>query len=424
MKFNLIAMATLLLLNSCATISISPIKSSGTDIKVQRGIQSLIAEGETLAVTINGGTRGKESMFSISIINKSDEAVYFDENTMISFQIGNYDKNQWERGNIYTATDYYRKAEKEATTSEILMAVAVGLSAANAGRSTSTYSGSVYGSTNSGNSYYGSYSGQIQTYDSAKAQQEIAQAQNNMYRVMESNKNYLENLSKTLLYSSEIPAKSIYSGFIFSPLQKAPDMKLLVEINNETFEFIFRRSDYQEIINPFIAYQRTKGYIGYIYTPDAPFGISAGWLSDGISLYLDNSFNFPIMNGYDETYNTYKEDGTFEYSYSSWEYIYQNAETNFVYEGVIGLNMRVLPYLWLSGGVGLYYKNIYKLYAEHTLWDDSYDDPEWFGQYSPLTSPVVQAGLLLGFGPTYLSGNIRYRFDNKINITGGIGLTF
>lgn len=95
-----------------------------------------------------------------------------------------------------------------------------------------------------------------------------------------------------------------------------------------------------------------------------------------------------------------------------------------MYEGVIGLNMRVLPYFWLSGGVGLYYKNIYKLYAEHTLWDDSYDDPEWFGQYSPLTLPVVQAGLLFGFGPTYLSGNIRYRFDNKINITGGIGLTF
>jgi len=242
--------------------------------------------------------------------------------------------------------------------------------------------------------------------------------------MMENNKNYLENLSKTLLYSSEIPSNSIYSGFVFASLQKAPDMKLIIEINDEKAEFIFRRSDFQEIINPFIAYQRTRGYIGYTYTPDAPIGVSVGWLNNGVSFFMDNSFNFPVLNGYDTTYNTYKEDGTFEYSYSSWEYIYQNESTNFVYEGVIGLNCRLLPYLWISGGAGLYHKNVYKLYAEHTLWDDSYDEPEWFEQYSPLTLPVAQGGIIIGYGPIYLSGNIRYRFDNKINYSAGIGITY
>lgn len=412
------------MLNSCATVDIIPIKSSGTDIKVQRGIQSLVIEKDTVSVIINGGTRGKESMFSVSIINKKDDVLYFDEDSMVSIQIGNFDKNIWKSGNIFTATDYYKKAEKSATTSEIMMAVAVGLSAANAGRSTSTYSGNIYGSTTYGNSFYGSYSGQIQTYDSAKAQQEIAQAQNNMYRLMENNKNYLENLSKTLLYSSEIPPKSIYTGFVFAPLQNEPDMKMVIEIDDEIYEFIFRRSDYQEILNPFIAYTRTKGYVGYIYSQDAPYGISIGLLNNGLSFFMDNSFNFPIMNGYYKTYNTYKDNGTFEYNYSSWEYIYQNKDTNFVYEGLIGLNLRVLPHVWLSGGAGLYYKNVYKLYSEHTIWSDSYAEPEWFGQYSPLTLPVVQAGMIYGYGPLFLSGNIRYRFDNRINYSAGIGITF
>jgi hypothetical protein len=426
MKFNLIALSALLLLNSCATISISPLKTSGTEIKIHRGIQSLIAEGETFSVTINGGTRGKEAMFSVSIINRSGEEVYFDEGTMVRFQIGDFDKNHWESGNIYTATDYYRKAEKEATTSEILMAVAVGLSAANAGRSTSTYSGSVYGSKNSGNSYYGSYSGQIQTYDSAKAQQEIAQAQNNMYRMMETNRNYLENLSKTLLYSSEMPANSIYSGFVFAPLQKAPDMKLIIEINNEIFEFVFRRSDHEEVINPFIAYNRTKLYIAGTYSLSNRYGAEFGWLNQGISMYSSWSFIVPNFGNESTSYYSYFPNGTVDTDIWD-EYRFNGQTTNEEVDGIVGINLRTFPYIWLSLGGGFSYKNEYRLFEElFYSYDGSQDSKgfSWAGQETPSIEAVLEAGLTTGIGPIMISGKYRYIFNENNEIVFVLGLAF
>jgi hypothetical protein len=422
MKIYLVLLS-ISLLASCATISISPISTPNVTIKTERGIQSLISDGSDISCAISGNAQGSNIVFTVSIINKTKSELYFDEND-IALEIGNNTKSVWNNGVVYTASQYYKRAQTNAQTSAILMAVAAGLSAANAGRSTSTYSGRVNAYGSSGGYASATYSGQISTYDPAKAQYEIAQARSNLANTIEKNRNYLETLSQTLLYSSEIGSSSIYTGLVFAPIQKAPDVKVHIKIAGTDNIFVFRRSDYEEVINPYIAYQRPKGYVGYIYSPSAPFGISLGWLSNGLSMFMDNSLYLPNMGEYSEDYNTYYSDGTFEYNYSSWEYVYQNESTQIVYDGIIGANYRILPYFWLSGGVGIHYKNIYMLYKEHTIYNNAYATPSWFGQNTPAFEPIIQGGLILGFGPLYLSGNYKYYLNGEGTYSASMGLTY
>jgi hypothetical protein len=384
-------------------------------MQISRGKYSLISENEDISLVISGNVIDKYTVFTVSIINKTDKMYFFDEG-QIALDIGNYDNNTWKEGRVYTATEYYELARKNAKTQEILLAINAGLVAANAGMSTSYVSGNVYG-----NGVSGYYSGQITAYNPGQAAADIAIAYGSLSNIIRNNRNYLETLSSLLLYTSEIPAKSIYTGLIYAPLQKAPDIKLCVKIINDDNYFIFRRNDFQEIINPFIAYQRTKGYAGYLYSPNAPFGFSIGWLSNTWSMYLDTGFQFPKFEGYDSySLYSYGQDGNVNDYY--WNWFYQNKNTTFVYDGVIGVHYRVLPYLWLTGGAGIHVQEDYRLFDQRG-YGGSYGF-EWIGSQEENTNLIIQAGLISGLGPFYLSGKYKYIVNNGSSFDIGVGVAW
>jgi hypothetical protein len=401
---------------SCKSISVSPIKGTLQNMQVTRGEYSLISEDKDISLVVRGNVVDKYTVFTVSIINKTGKVYLFDEN-QITLALGNNDNNTWKNGKIYTATEYYELAKKNAKTQEILLAINAGLIAANAGRSTSYVSGSVYG-----NGMSGYYSGQIITYNPGQAAADIAMAYGGLSNIIHNNRNYLETLSNVLLYTSEIPAQSIYTGLVYAPLQKMPDVRLCIEVNGTENYFIFRRSDYQEIINPFIAYQRTKGYVGYLYSPLAPLGFSIGWLSNTWSMYLDTGFQIPQFEGYDH-YGLYSYAKDSNVTDSYWNWVYQDKQTTFVYDGVIGAHYRILPYLWLAGGLGIHIQEDYRLFDQRGSFNDSYG-LEWLGSQEENANLIIQAGLISGLGPLYLTGKYKYILNNGSSFDLGIGITW
>jgi hypothetical protein len=207
----------LITITSCATVSVWPVRNEHQLSKVVRGVEYITIDDYTMACSIAGRADNQHAVFTLSIANKSDSAIYFDENNL-AIDIGNYETNKWKDGQSFTASQFFKAAQQRARTSEILMAVALGLSSFSAGRSTSRFSGTYSGYTSSG-SNSGSFSGSISTYDPAAAQYQMAQAQANMTSMMANNKNYLDALEKTLLFSSQIEPLKIYTGLVFVPLQ-------------------------------------------------------------------------------------------------------------------------------------------------------------------------------------------------------------
>lgn len=411
---------------SCATVSISPIRNENQSTQVTRGVESLIANDDILSCTIVGTTDNNYAVFTVSLVNKTDRTLYFDEND-ISLDIGQYEKQQWKFGEIYTASKFYKAAQQNARTSEILMAIAAGLSAVSAGWSTSSFSGTVSGYSDYGSFYSGSYSGQISTYDPAAAQYQIAQAQSNLASVITSNKNYLESLKKTLLFSSQIPPKSIYTGIVFAPLQNEPDMRININVGESKNSFIFRRSDFKEIINPFIAYNRNKGYLAATYSTSNKIGGEIGWLGNKkIGLYTSWIFTSPDFGDYTQSYYSYYPDGSVEHPIWD-EYRYTNKATEKSVDGIIGANFRILPYLWISAGGGIFYRNEYHLYEELFNWYDGTQTTEgfsWAGQVDPTFKGVVECGLTTGFGPIFISGKYHYIIGGDNSVIAAIGITF
>jgi TolB-like protein len=70
-------------------------------------------------------------------------------------------------------------------------------------------------------------------------------------------------------------------------------------------------------------------YLGYIYSPVTPFGISFGYIADGFGGYLDTEFNFPYFEGYASD-TPYKYDGNGKVDGFLYDYVYQGKSTTFI----------------------------------------------------------------------------------------------
>lgn len=405
---------------SCATIAVSPVETASTPIFVLRGQKYVKAENGTISVLIHAQNLGSEVLFRVSIANKTENPIFFDEANSLSVEVGTHEQNIWKTGEWYTATNYYEKEKQRIVALQVLRATSAALSSLNAGYSRTMYQGSstTYGPSGAQTRYD---SGQIVTYDPVRAQMEFANSMNNFLQEAKNDAAYLNFLSENLLYSSVIPPKSVYSGIVFVPLQKTPDLKMVFLIQGEVMELIFRRSDAAELSSPLSSYVRDRGYLGYLYTPAAPLGFSIGYLTKGVSFFLDNSLQLPEWRGYTQSY-LYTH-ASQEVIMSSYAPLYdQKQTTQFVYEGVLGMNYRLLDHLWMNGGLGYFYRNVYRLYLQD--WTYLSDELLWLGETKPTSTAVFQSGLLFGIGPVFLSGSLRYRFGVNFDFALGGGVTF
>ncbi len=385
-----------------------------------RGQKYVKAERDAVSILVRAQNRGSEVLFTVSIANKTENPIFFDESSSFRFEAGTHVQNIWETGEWYTATEYYEKEKQRIVALQVLRATSAALSSLNAGYSRTRYQGSstTYGPSGAQTRYY---SGQIVTYDPVRAQMEFSNSLNNFLEEAKNDAAYLNFLSENLLYSSVIPPNSVYSGIVFVSLPNAPDLKLIFILQNETVELIFRRSDAAEFSSPVSSYVRDRGYLGYLYTPEAPLGFSIGYLTSGVSFFLDNSLQLPEWRGYTQSY-LYTHSSQ-EVILSSYAPLYDKKQTTqFVYEGVLGVNYRLLSHLWMNGGLGYFYRNVYRLYLQD--WTYLSDELLWLGETQPTSAAVLQSGLLVGIGPVFLTGSLRYRLGVNFSFALGGGVTF
>jgi TolB-like protein len=174
-------------------------------------------------------------------------------------------------------------------------------------------------------------------------------------------------------------------------------------------------------------------YIGYIFSPITPYGVSLGRLDEGKwSIYYDTEFSFPSFDGYSSSSETYDRLGNVT-EFANEVYIYENKSTNFTWEEIFGINGALYaPFLWFSVGVGFDYTIVYRLLQKYyytTYGNNSLSrsgDPEW---YKPDTDAqnfdmLVQAGLHLKISHLLLSLKYKHIFNRGSSYDLGIGYIF
>jgi TolB-like protein len=171
-------------------------------------------------------------------------------------------------------------------------------------------------------------------------------------------------------------------------------------------------------------------YIGYIFSPIAPFGFSIGRLEEGaMGLFLDTEFGFPSFDGYESiSMPTYDDSGRVgERGRYSDEYIFQGKSTYFVWEEIIGLNGSIWsPYFWFSIGAGLHFSVEHRLFQKDDTEDfskmtDDDDDAEWHAPESPDFKFLMQAGLHFKLKHVLFSLKYKYIFDVGSHFDLGVG---
>jgi TolB-like protein len=175
-------------------------------------------------------------------------------------------------------------------------------------------------------------------------------------------------------------------------------------------------------------------YLGYIYSPITPLGLSEGWLAnERLGLYFDSELRIPSFDEYKSNGATYDRDGVHK-SYGK-TYLDQNRTTHFVWEEIMGMNGALYaPYLWLSVGIGFNYDAEYRLFKEHTIhysWDDDEDDndddgdddgdAEWYAPELGNFDFLLQAGLHVKLKHILLSFKYKHIFNYGSSFDVGIG---
>ena len=133
---------------------------------------------------------------------------------------------------------------------------------------------------------------------------------------------YQAELDSTVLRSTVVAPDNPAAGNVyFSNIPRYPDYRLVYDNGNQDMEFTFLRSDREEIINPWADRSSLLVAFNYSYT----FGTRRNNIT--VSLlsprYLGGFAGFSFSPG-----------GTFG--------------------GSVGLNWKLMPYVWLQGGIELY----------------------------------------------------------------------
>jgi hypothetical protein len=165
-------------------------------------------------------------------------------------------------------------------------------------------------------------------------------------------------------------------------------------------------------------------YIGYVFSPIAPFGFSIGrFETNRVGFYNDMEFSFPAFNGYNSTSSTYDRRGIVDSDDEV--YVYQDESTSFVWEEILGINGVFL--MWYSLGIGFDYTVEYLLFQMYgTGTTNAIGSPEWYKPDSEAEQFdfLLQAGFHFKLSRLLLSLKAKYIFNRGANFDLGIGIIF
>lgn len=245
---RLLLVGLLAVLTSCVTYRLVPEESENTTIKHNRGAQTLMSGNDSIAVVVSAQVNQDQIYFQIIVKNLSDQSLYVDDSRIRLTEtspLGGFPAEI----KVYGADEYLKMRQSEILAGQIMMAVAAGMSTANAGysRTTTTVTTGHYSSYGRGRrSYYrgfDTYTYTTYTYDSAQAAYESYIAFSNVREYINGTNRELDYLRDTLFFPSDIDPHGEYYGLVVTKMGEPAEalMKLSVEFGNMHFDFNFRK---------------------------------------------------------------------------------------------------------------------------------------------------------------------------------------
>lgn len=384
---------------------------------------------------------GDEVQVTVGISNPTDENKTFRDNDIEIYR-GNYQKNEWESLGHWSATNYYQNAYDEAKTEEVLATIAGVFSVLDAATGTTART-NVY--TPYGNAYV-----TTRVYSPAMTGLTALAASSYIDAVEATNQATLQNLSDTLLYSSDIPAKSNYIGNLYIEADNvSPDYKLSVALpTGVSQDFIFSRSDRDSVINPWMDQTRIRHSIVFSHAiPQDRFALTYFWSKkNGIGFYTGLSFfnifksdninkapgyYYDYMYGWDNFNFHIDPDLTDKVTYYDGHAQFLNDEITVSMGFPVGMTYRVFSNSWLTAGaeIGVDFSTYKKAklqyrtgYPEGEIKD--YPGEYWIDTYE--TSMYFAPQIGLNFITNFLDFSLMltYRIPDQLYFDVGIGLAF
>lgn len=188
--------------------------------------------------------------------------------------------------------------------------------------------------------------------------------------VVEGTKTIEDIRNSSLNYNQMIPANSAVSGMAWFDINdKKPDIKL--EIGN--LNFIYGKSDREQIINPWLDRTRDRWTITGFVSVDSRhrFGFNTFYNTQSLGFYA----GFSAQNIFKDHAADYefekgafkKDNGVYQINTSLMSWLYDETVG-----GTFGLSYKIQPYTWLCAGIDM---GTVKSYYKGTV------------QYRPLNSP-------------------------------------
>ena len=327
-RLIIVALAAALLLTSCVSnkaLYIAPEEKSS-----QSSPSSIGAKSQDGLQIVAGSDYfdGKNANFMLSLASLDQRTFTFND-TDIAIYGGNSDKDRWTLIENWNSSDYIVHEKNRASAAIAAAGVIGALAVIDA-----------IMNPDDSNFYFDFYYGYPWGYHSSvyyRATGPVGAAFTAL-GVIEStvvlsqmSEMYQAELEHTVLQSGAVtPEKPVSGSVSFSNLPTYPDYKLVFNNGKQDMEFTFMRSDREEIINPWADRSSTQVALNYTYT----IGIRRSNFMLNIlppkyfGAFLGISF-FPKMSA-------------------------ENLAGSV--GGSIGVNMKLMPYIWLQGGIEVFGK--------------------------------------------------------------------
>lgn len=447
---GIVAISTFL--TSCSSVGgvqFLNVDNEETTQEVIRGKSYQIAnveDGLNMMMTAQPTYDGDEVQVTVGMSNNSDSDYFFQDSSYELLR-GNVETGQWESLGRWNAAEYYRK-EYDKAKSEEAWATALGVLAildSTMGSTSQTTVNTPSGTTTLTTRTYSPVDTALTTYASASYVDSLAS----------SNQLTLQNLDSSLLFSSNIRAKSDYAGNIYMEADnKSPEYKITyTALDGEQTDFIFSRSDKEYITNPWKDQLRDKHSIVLSHAiPQDRWQLTYYWsrkekvgMYVGLSLYnilykSDIKDNLPGMYWeYSDDWDNFtfyvdpdpndewNEDWRYEGHVSLTDEIDPSISVGFP----VGITYRVFPNSWLIAGIELgfndnsYQKvNIQYRNPDGEIFNYEGDFWRFYNELSNLFYAAPQIGFNFIFNWIDVSAALTYRYPLNFYFDVGIGVAF
>ena len=148
-------------------------------------------------------------------------------------------------------------------------------------------------------------------------------------------------------------------------------------------------------------------YLGYLGSISTPIGLSLGWISGGMSFFVDNEFGPPAFNNYERSGSMTYSGIAVNNAAAGFSYFPEDERTRFEWFCTAGFNFNIIKtLLWANLGGVLVYREDYRLFTEQN--SSGIAEKIWLRNGEDSFKFVISAGLYLKLWYFYVQGKYKY----------------